>query len=111
MSEDCIFCKIIAKEMPTNFLYEDDKIVAFNDINPKASIHILVVPKKHINSLKEVTNSDKDLIFHTMSKIPEIAKDHNLKGFRTILNTGREVGQIIDHIHFHILGGNKLPGF
>ena len=109
---DCIFCKILAKEIPTEILYEDSHIVAFNDIRPKAPVHILVVTKEHINSLKEVEAKHKEIMFHALSKLKEIAASHNLKGFRTIINTGREGGQEIDHIHFHILGGSdRLAGF
>lgn len=109
---DCIFCKIINKEIPSEFLYEDDLIIVIKDINPKAKVHLLVISKSHIENLKHIDNSHKDLVFHIITKLNEIAESQNLKGFRTIVNTGREGGQEVDHLHFHILGGNdKLVGF
>jgi len=108
---DCIFCKIIAKELPTEVIYEDNLIVAFHDIRPKAKIHALVVAKEHIKNLTEINNKHEHLIFHIIQKISELAKKLNLVGFRVITNIGKEGGQEIDHLHFHLLGGGKLPGF
>lgn len=107
---DCIFCKIIAKEIDTDLIYEDDKIVVFNDINPKAKIHLLFVPKEHIKSLAEVNTSHADLIFHLTRMLPKVASTQGLvQGFRVIVNTGRGGGQMVDHIHYHLLGGSTLP--
>ncbi len=107
---DCIFCKIINDEIPSSKVYEDDKILAFKDIAPKAPVHLLMIPKKHIHSLAEVSADDSELMGYMMTKVPEIAKDAGLKGFRTIINTGKDGGQIVFHIHFHILGGGgPLP--
>lgn len=109
---DCIFCKIIAKEISTDLLYEDDYIIAFKDIRPKADVHILVVTKEHIKSLKELQPEHNELIMHTISKLKTIANNNKLEDFRLITNAGSGAGQEIDHLHFHILGGgNKLPGF
>ncbi len=111
MSE-CLFCKIIAGEIPSDKIYEDEQVLVFNDINPKADVHLLMVPKKHIVSLNEVGTEDDPLMAHMLRLLPEIAKNQGLKdGFRTIINTGQGGGQIIFHLHIHLLGGSKLPGF
>lgn len=107
---DCIFCKIVSKQMPTEFLFEDEKVVVFKDIHPKARVHLLIVAKPHIKSLGHVSEKEADLISHMLLIIPTLAKEQGLQGFRTVINTGREGGQIIDHLHFHLLGGNNLPG-
>ena len=108
---NCIFCKIINGEIPTTFLYQDDKIVAFRDIRPKADVHILVVPRQHIQSLAEINDSHSQLMSYLIAALPKIAKAEGLsKGFRAIINTGPGGGQEIDHLHFHVLGG-KMPRF
>lgn len=109
--KNCIFCKIINGELPAKFVYEDEHIVAFPDINPKASTHVLVVPKIHFKNLNEMKPIHEKLMLHIIQKIPNIASLHNLSGYRTIINTGRAGGQEIDHFHLHILGGTRLPGF
>lgn len=109
---DCLFCKISAGEIPGNFVYQDDTIVAFQDIYPKARIHILVVPRQHIKSLVELTEINQSLMGYLMLKLPEIAKMQGLEnGFRTVINTGPGGGQEIEHLHVHLLGGGRLPGF
>lgn len=109
---DCIFCKIINGEIPTTFIYQDEQIVAFKDIHPKAEVHILVVPKQHIRSLAEVTPNQAALISQLLLTLPLIAKAIGLNnGFRTIINTGVAGGQEIWHLHAHLLGGKKLVGF
>ena len=109
MEEDCVFCKIIKGEIPSTKVYEDDEIVAFNDINPIAPIHILVVPKTHILSIMEI-NDDK-LLGNINEVIKKIAIEKGLdqKGFRIVTNIGEDGGQAVKHVHFHILGGTKLP--
>ena len=103
MSE-CIFCKIIAGELPCQKVYEDENILAFNDINPVADTHVLVIPKKHIASLADLTEeTDERLMGKFTLSIPKIAKKLGLKGFKTVINTGKEGGQIVFHIHAHIL--------
>ena len=102
---DCIFCKIIAGEIACEKVYEDENILAFHDINPAADVHVLVIPKKHIASLNELSDSDEQLIGKFMLSIPKVAKKMGLKGFKTIFNTGKEGGQTVFHIHAHILGG------
>ncbi|MBE0439127.1 MAG: histidine triad nucleotide-binding protein [Gammaproteobacteria bacterium] len=109
---DCIFCKIIAGDIPSSKVYEDDKIFAFKDINPKASVHVLVIPKTHIDSLDHLDHGQQDLMGYMTLKLPEIARSQGLNnGFRTIINTGPDGGQEVGHLHFHILGGSKIPGF
>ena len=102
---DCIFCKIIAGKISCNKIYESTNVLAFDDINPCADAHILVIPKKHITSLNEITNEDKELIGEFMLSIPKIVKKIKLQSFKTIFNTGKESGQTVFHLHAHILGG------
>ena len=109
--DDCVFCKIIKGDIPSKKVYEDDDILAFYDINPIAKVHVLVIPKKHITSLLELKKEDKDLLFHIFNKINEIAEIVGVAktGFRVISNVGEDSGQAVKHLHFHILGGEKLP--
>lgn len=108
--EDCIFCKIIKKEIPSEIVYEDEKIIAFKDINPAAPIHILVIPKKHIASLIELEKCDEELIGKIYAVINKIAEEQGVskKGFRVIVNCGEDGGQEVGHLHFHLLAGKKL---
>jgi histidine triad (HIT) family protein len=101
--KDCIFCKIINNQLPAEFIYQDAIIAVFKDINPQAKTHLLLVPKTHITSLATIQPEHKTIIEHIIYKIPEITKKLNLPGFKTIVNTGKEGGQIVDHLHFHIL--------
>lgn len=107
--DDCIFCKIVKGEIPSTKVYEDDEVLAFNDINPIAPIHILVIPKKHFNSFMEI--DDDELMIHINNVIRKIAQEKGLdeKGFRIVTNIGEDGGQAVKHLHFHILGGTKLP--
>lgn len=106
MSEDCIFCKIAKKEIPTDFVYEDENVVAFRDLNPQAPVHVLVIPKEHYASLREV--SDKEVFAHLMYGVQKTAEKLNLKEFRTVINTGAAAGQTVFHIHVHLLAGRNL---
>lgn len=109
---DCLFCKIVAGEIPGDMVYEDDKVIAFKDINPKAEVHLLVIPREHVASLYELTPEHDALMAHMMRVIPQLAKSQGLdEGFRTIINTGKGGGQIIFHLHMHLMGGKDLPGF
>lgn len=110
MKEDCIFCKIINKEIPSNIVYEDDDILAFEDIHPLAPVHTLVISKKHICSLKEINKDNVDIISKIYLAINKIAEMKNVKekGFRVVVNCGEEGGQEVQHLHFHILAGKKL---
>ncbi len=107
---DCIFCKIIAGEIPSSKVYEDDKILAFKDINPMAPVHILVIPKIHIASCDEVAAENSAVIAHIFENIPAIAKEAGItNGYRVITNCGDDAKQSVKHLHFHILGGKSLP--
>lgn len=106
---DCLFCKIIAGEIPANKVYEDDKVLAFHDINPQAPVHILVIPKIHISTLNDVNKENSEVIAHIFEVIPQIAEKMNLeKGYRVVSNCSLYGGQTVFHIHFHILGGKKF---
>lgn len=108
--EDCIFCKIIKGEIPSTKVYEDDEILAFRDIQPVAPVHVLVIPKKHITSLVDLKPEDERVIGRIYTVINKIAKDEGIleKGFRVIVNCGEDGGQVVKHVHFHLLGGKKL---
>lgn len=108
--EDCIFCKIIKGEIPSSKVYEDDEILAFNDINPAAPIHILVIPKKHIKSLADMENGDEVLVGKIYNVINKIAEEKGFKeaGYRVLVNCGKDAGQEVMHLHFHILAGQKF---
>ncbi len=109
---DCLFCKIVNKQIPANIVYENEQVLVFNDINPKADVHLLMIPKVHIESLDEIKPEHDALMAHMLHLLPKIAKEHNLdSGFRTIINTGRGGGQVVFHLHIHLLGGANLPGF
>lgn len=107
---DCIFCKIIKKEIPASIVYEDNEIIAFRDINPVAPIHILVIPKKHIESLINLKEDDELLIGKIYTVINKIAEQEKIdqKGFRVVVNCGEDGGQEVRHLHYHLLGGKKL---
>lgn len=100
---DCLFCKIIKKELPSEIVYEDDKILAFKDINPRAPVHFLIVPKKHIPSVDHVEFQDKELMGDLILAAQKIAKEKKLRGYRLQINVGRSAGQIVDHLHLHLL--------
>lgn len=108
--KECIFCKIIKKEIPASIVYEDEKIIAFRDISPIAPVHILVIPKKHIESLIKLEDKDKNLIGQIYLVMNKIAKEEGIydKGFRIIANCGKDGGQLVKHIHFHLIGGKPL---
>ena len=110
-NSDCLFCRIVAGEIPADKVYEDEQILAFRDIAPKADTHLLVIPKRHIVNLQDLTPEDGELMAHLMLSLSKIAAQQNLEGFRTITNSGEKGGQEVFHMHFHILGGDKLPGF
>ena len=108
--ENCIFCKIIKGEIPTKKVYEDEEILAFYDINPAAPIHILVIPKKHIDCIAHLNKEDEVLVGKIYAVINKIAEEKGFKeqGFRVIVNSGKDGGQEVMHLHFHILAGRKL---
>ena len=101
---DCIFCKIINGDFNTKFVYEDENAVVFNDINPKANNHLLVVPKLHVESLNEL--DDIELLGQLMNVVKKVTKQEGIKSYRTVINTGKEAGQEVFHLHIHILSGD-----
>ena len=105
--ENCIFCKIIKGDVPCKKVYEDDEIMAFHDLNPKAPLHILVIPKKHIPNIMEMESTDSDLIGRLVYRAQEIAKSegHEEMGGRFVINCKSHGGQTVDHLHVHVLGG------
>ena len=107
--DNCLFCKIIAGEIPSTKVYEDDKILAFRDIAPQAPTHILVIPKEHISGVDGLNAENSAVVSHIFAKIAEIAKNEGLSnGYRVVSNVGEDGGQTVRHLHFHILGGKKL---
>ncbi len=107
---DCIFCRIIAREVPSNLIYEDKDVVAFPDINPVAPKHILIVPKKHIATLADVTKADLPLMGHLIEVANQLARKEGIadSGYRVVINCGRGGGQGVFHLHMHLLGGRQL---
>lgn len=105
---NCIFCKIANKEAPAEIVYENDKIIIFKDIHPKAPIHLLIIPKKHIPSVDHLELQDKELMGELILAAQKIARKKNLKGYRLQINVGRPAGQIIDHLHLHLLSGKSI---
>ena len=109
---DCIFCKIIAGQLPTEFVTESENFIVIKDIQPKAPIHFLIIPKKHIASLNELKESDQNLVGQMLCQAKVLALEHGLdkRGYKIIINSGQEAGQIVPHLHIHFLGGTKLAG-
>lgn len=106
---DCIFCKIVAGDIPSTKVYEDDTVLAFRDINPEAPVHVIVIPKEHISSANEICEANSAVVAHIFEVIPKIAAAEELAdGYRIITNIGANGGQSVHHLHFHILGGKKL---
>ena len=106
---DCIFCKIIDGSIPSKKAYEDDKILAFHDVNPQAPVHVLVVPKEHICCADAVTSDNVDVVAHIFTKIPEIAKSLGLSnGYRIVNNCGDDACQTVKHLHFHLMAGREF---
>jgi len=109
---DCLFCKIVAGEVPADKVYQDEQVVVFKDIHPKARVHLLVVPRIHIESLEDLRPEHDELMGYMMRLLPKLAREQGLEnGFRTIINTGKGGGQVIFHLHIHLVGGPGLPGF
>lgn len=107
--DNCLFCKIIAGEIPSTKVYEDETVYAFRDINPQAPTHVLVIPKLHLASVNDVTAENSGVVAHIFEVIPQIAAAEGLQnGYRVISNCGSDAGQTVHHLHFHILGGKEL---
>ena len=107
---DCLFCKIIGGQIPGNIVFQDDQLVAFKDINPQAPLHVLIVPRRHIASLNDLTPADDALVGSLFRAAAALAKEHGYaeRGYRTVFNTNREAGQTVFHIHLHLLAGRPL---
>lgn len=106
----CLFCKIVKKEITCDSIYEDDKVIVFKDIRPSAPVHYLVVPKEHVQSIVHLEGNHRDIIAAMIYAAKETAEKLKLKGYKLVFNVGREGGQVIDHLHLHLLGGwNKTP--
>jgi len=107
VEKDCIFCKIVNGEIPTEFLYEDETLAVFRDINPHAPVHILIVPKKHIRSINDLTENDREIISRMIMVGKDIAQKEsvNLSGYKLLFNVERGGGQVIFHLHLHLIGG------
>ena len=104
----CVFCAIVSGDIPSTKVYEDEKCLAFRDINPQTKVHILVIPKEHIPSFAYIDESNCELIAHVLAVAAKVAKDEGLESYRIVSNCGPDAGQTVDHLHFHILGGEKM---
>jgi histidine triad (HIT) family protein len=109
---NCIFCQIVAGKVPSDIIYQDEEVVAFRDINPRAPVHLLIIPKRHIPSLAHLSEAESPLIGHMISIVNHLAKGEGIseKGYRLVVNCGEEGGQLVPHLHMHLLGGRKLSG-
>lgn len=107
---DCLFCKIINKEIPAQIIYEDDQVIAFNDISPQAPTHALIIPRKHISTLNDIESNDSALVGHMVKSAAQIAKQMGFaeNGYRTVFNCNQDGGQTVYHIHLHLLGGKAM---
>ena len=107
---DCLFCKIINRDIPASIVYEDDRVLAFGDITPQAPTHVLVVPKRHIASLNELVPDDDQIVGELTRRAAAIARERGIAegGYRTVFNTNRDAGQTVFHIHLHLLGGRSM---
>ncbi len=110
MSADCIFCKIIAGEIPSQKVFEDDRVIAFRDIHPVAPTHVLIVPRKHLASVNDIEPEDEPTVGRLFGAARQIAKDEGLQesGYRLIINTGPDAGQDVFHLHMHLIGGHRM---
>ena len=107
---DCIFCQIIAGKIPSEILYQDEEVIAFRDINPQAPTHLLIIPRKHITSLADISEAESPLIGHMVNIANRLAKEEGVfeRGYRLVISCGEEGGQLVPHLHMHLLGGRKL---
>ena len=110
--ENCLFCKIIGGQIPGDFVFKDDRVVAFRDIHPMAPVHVLIVPREHIVSLAGITEAKAGLVAHMVAVANKLAKQNGVadRGYRLVINSGPEGGQVVQHLHMHLLGGKPLDG-
>lgn len=108
--EDCLFCRIVKREIPSSIVYEDDLILGFKDIQPQAPVHVLLIPKVHISSMNDIEKEHGEIIAHLISVVPQVAEKMGIKdsGYRVVVNCGEDGGQTVFHLHYHILGGKTL---
>ena len=109
---DCIFCQIVAGKVPSDILYQNEELIAFRDINPQSPVHLLIIPKKHISSLADLSQADSPLIGHMADTANRLAKKESISesGYRLVINCGKQGGQLVPHLHLHLLGGRQLSG-
>lgn len=109
---DCIFCKIVAGEIPADVLYQDERVIAFRDINPMAPTHLLIIPRKHIQSLAHISEAEASIIGDMVNTANQLAKREGISdsGYRLAINCGKQGGQLVPHLHMHLLGGRQLSG-
>ena len=110
MAQACLFCRIVKGELPADIVFQDEQALAFRDINPQAPVHLLVIPKRHIPSLRDFTSDDHDLLAHLLQLCNEMARRFTIadSGYRVVTNTGRDAGQTVFHVHWHVLGGRAM---
>jgi len=110
--ENCLFCKIIGGQIPGDFVFKDDRVVAFKDIHPMAPLHVLIVPREHISSLADIIEAKAGLVAYMVTVANKLAKQNGVadRGYRLVINTGPEGGQVVQHLHMHLLGGKPLDG-
>ncbi|HJL61186.1 MAG TPA: histidine triad nucleotide-binding protein [Pseudomonadales bacterium] len=110
MNADCLFCKIANHDIPSDIVYEDERVVAFNDINPQAPVHSLIIPRKHISTINDIETADESLVGYLVSVAKNLAKENDLSepGYRIVMNCNQQGGQTVFHIHLHLLGGRQL---
>ena len=110
MPADCLFCKIVAGEIPSTKVYEDDQVLAFNDIYPVAPVHVLVIPKKHLASVNDLSAEDSAMLGHVFAAAQHVAREKGIaeSGYRLVTNTGKDSGQVVFHLHYHLIGGKSL---
>lgn len=109
---DCIFCNIVNGKIPSDIIYQDEEVIAFRDIKPQSPVHLLVIPRKHYTSLLNVTEEDKPLMGHMVNIANRLARDEGIAepGYRLVINCGQQGGQLVPHLHLHVLGGRQLSG-
>ena len=109
---ECIFCKIVAGQIPSDVVYTDDRVIAFRDINPMAPVHLLIIPREHIASLNDITEHQLPLVGHMVMVAKQLAKQQGIatKGYRVVIKCGQQGGQVVQHLHMHLLGGRELAG-
>ena len=109
---DCIFCQIVAGKVPSEIIYQDREVIAFRDINPQAPTHLLIIPRKHILSLAHLSEAESPLIAHMVNIANRLAKEEGIseRGYRLVVSCGEEGGQLVPHLHMHLLGGRRLSG-